>query len=365
MTFVLDQQLDDATLEKKEAEFRQIVADGSKVEETLAELRKFFTGKSEKEAFAYRHSYWRWFVRLTWERLNTLSKEEFVSTISTQVPMALLLEIDVSKDTLRYFSVNAYSEEELAPLYIKVKDAFLSSGAILGSFQGKDMIVRDVVQDLIRIQKLGKNSLEYPQFLAKLQAAFFPKNDLLLQKYVLASPETVVDFFIGLVNFFRGVEPENIFYVLDFFVHPESYNELEDKSAEVVQREEKEETQESISVPTVVNNSPAKQAQREKVKIVNKQETKAPPVKKPTPASSPVKTIKPEMPQQKFSFKDIKRMIEARFTLNAKGEIEDSNGVVLLLEEFAKMHSNDRIRELYYFDVTEGKFKWNDDLLKS
>lgn len=278
-------------------------------------LRSFFSDKNSQVDWQYRQSYWRWYTDLTWRRLGRLDDDAFLNTaIKRQVPMALTMGFDVWNDLM--FRLNDLIDPQLVKnAYEKIRSTFLESEAVVGADSSVVYTVADLVKKLKASNQPGSDSLSSAEGLATVKRVFQGAN----KEYGIESVEVVFDRFVGLVNFFLGVEPEDAWFIVDAYVNPEKY--------------EKTEAGAPGNVPE--NNN----------------------------TNTNIATTESTVEVNQVNYTDIKSMIEARFTRDGSGEFTNLDGVLALLDSLAADQGDDQIRELYYFDEGAGKFQWNEALL--
>ena len=333
--FLSNLNLTNEQIAQKENEFQQLLLSPAEVDKTYEELRDFFANPTQSEIKKYRHSYWRWYVLLTWNRLNSLPKDELVSTVfSQQLPIALLIDVDVWKSLMQYFVANNFFEDDLESFYLKIKKAFLESDAVIGEWQGKNVTVAELVKEIGSVYD-KEDSLSQADFESKLRQIISPEEEV-SKKYFIADPEKTKERFLYLVAFFETFTEENIWYVVDAFLNPEKYQK----------------TASGAVLKPVSSNPPLPRPSGESPKpstvplqpAPNKEEPKlvVPPTIRPTPSPA-----------------QIKSQIESQFKKDADGNFTDIEGVMAKLNELSEKNNDPKIAEMMYYDETENKFKWN------
>ncbi len=270
----------------------------------------FFAKAEPGVDWQYRWSYFRWYTDLTWRRLNQLSLEDVAGiAFGRQIPTALRLDFDVWQELVLYLN-SLVDPQAIESAYSKIQESFFASTATISLVKQSPVTVLQSISDLRIINKENTDSLRSAELFSKIKPAF-TEIEPGTEAYWLVTPEVFFDRFAGLVNFFLGVEPKDVWFVVDGFMNPERY-------AEKPLSTEKEEI-----AKTVVEQPQAAQV----------------------------------------NYADIKNMIEARFTRDVSGEFTNLDGVLALLDSLATDQGDDQIRELYYFDEGTGKFQWNEALL--
>lgn len=302
--------------------WQQIQGNSDAADEVYQELSGFFADQGPAAIYNdYYYSYWRWFTELMWTRSGNFESMVFSNQLmAKQVPIALALGYDVWDALIWHLHFRTPFSDDMASVYGSFQKAFFESDAIVGSYKGALVAVKDLVPEIEKINRPNANSLETAETMSKIQACFADySNRPELVNYFI-KPEKSTDLFVGLVNFFLGVKPDRILYVVDGYVHG--------------------------STATDQNTAPAIQPGEETAEVAT------------DTAAVVASTSAP-----KAAYTDIKTMIEARFTRDASGEFANLDGVLALLDSLATEQGDEQIRDLYYFDEGTGKFQWNEGLL--
>ncbi len=314
-----------AEIAKIEEDFRGLSREPKKMQLAWQELYDFFADKSALEDRKYFYSLFRWYTDLTWKMLTNLRGSTVVEVAcARQIPTAFLLDVDVHYRLLDYLGLRTTDDAEVGGWYSDMRNAFLTSEAIVGTLAGKNVTVVEVVEMVKRMQRPQATSIEAAEIASKIQTIFFVKDDPLFDAYFFANPNETVERFIDLVNFFVGVEPEKAPYVVSAYINPDRY---ENFAAAL-------ETRADESAGIAPQFSP---------------ETLA------APATEPVR--------EKISYAEIKKNVEANFTKDATGQFLDPGAVFNLLSNLAEEYRDEKINDLYYFNESDGQFHWNDELL--
>lgn len=329
-------ELNESQLEKKDNEFFNSIYNTQDSAAAKDELAKFFD-KHGAEAWKYRNSYWRWFVLLSWTGFLNLTADELLSIIRSQVPAAILLNIDVLRNLLSYFRLN-YSEENLGSYFKKIKAALFESGAVLGILQKKEIKMSELAADFVKINVQGKDPLRMAEFKAKLRKLFSP-TDNINENYFLISPDEAVDRFVALLTFFTDINPEKLWSTVEKFSdlnYVELYKRLLNQTA--------------VEAPIPTYKSQKTQVEEAVVPAAVKSE--------PQPVSQPKVTLK-----KKMTFAEMKERINNQFEKDGSGQFMNIAEVLKELERLAAMEGDERIRDLYIFNEKDGRFEWNEELL--
>lgn len=309
-------------------------------DELFDQLAERFVNLGPADDFAERPGYFRWFTDVTWENLALTSDEFFVQVIAgRQIPTALLLGVDVLSKFLSHIYFRFPVENDAKAFYVKTKDAFLASSAILGRWQGTEYRLADAVREMTLIRSRGRDSIQVASFLDKLKQIIFDKDDRWGQMFFTAEPDEAVDRLVDLIDFFLDVGPDEIFTAVEMHILPEKYKSVSTRAT----------PNKSAAAPAKpIAPPPAQPAPAQKPAPIK---PVSPPVAKPSPA-------KPAAPA-KPSYSEIKKKIEERFEKNKEGEFADLDGVFVALQKAAEKYNDPKIAEMLYFDEQTGKFKWN------
>jgi hypothetical protein len=290
--------------------------------ETWKILDNFFARDSYEKDPIWRITYFRIYVRLTWKMIGTIvENDKFIEIIRRQVPMAILLDIDVLQEMMWYLSFNRAEKNQLVSLYFKIKSAFIESQEVVGVWQGQDVLVKDLVAQYVLLQKRKADSIEQAEFISKLRQVLFPKQ---LMPFIFIDPDAGINKFLELIEFFQEIDNEKIWFVVDLFLNPEqlenpapSEENVEEEEGEI----EAENSEEELAVPAA---SPASENEIKK---------------QPAP-------------------QEIKSQIESEFKKDSEGNFENIEGVMRKLEEFTEMYNDPKIADMIYFDEEDNRFKW-------
>ncbi|TSC84679.1 MAG: hypothetical protein G01um101413_63 [Parcubacteria group bacterium Gr01-1014_13] len=312
-----------ATLEKQ---IRASHVGISSLVETWKSLDAYFNKASIFEDEKFRWTYFRIYTELTWKLLDSQSRDFVINVaVARQIPMAIQLGFNVFEEILRYIGSHTVDKTDAEGLYLKMQKSFLESKAIIGAWQGKNVSIAQIIQEINSVYEKG-DSLAQADFENKLLQIMFP--DEISKKYSTADPEDVKENFLDLVSSFQTFTIENIWYIVDAFLNPEKY-----QNATSSQAASSALTKPEPSKPAV---SPQPIPKQEEPKLV------VPPTIRPKPT-----------PQQ------IKSQIESQFKKDAEGNLVDIEGVMTKLGELAEKNNDPKIADMIYFDEKESKFKWN------
>lgn len=301
-------------------------ADVDKLELMFKEMDNFFRNGNINADKEFAVSYFRWYTDLSWKFFQSRDYDFVINVaVARQIPLAILLGFDVWKDLLWYLALRAELKSDMESLYGRMREAFVKSEAVIGVWQGVDYKVKDLVTEAQMLERLGNDTIKEAEFRNKLSQIYLPANNSTMKKYIMVDTDDGISFLIGIVNFFLGVEPANIWYVVDDYTHPEIVSEASPAAKPAV-----------VAAPKLAPVKPAPQPQA----VPPKNEEA-----KPIPPPAPVATSKP-------TFAQIKSQIEKEFFA------EDVEGIMGKLNELADKNNDPKIAEMYYFDETTGAFLW-------
>jgi hypothetical protein len=335
--FFDQKKLSPEEIKVKDFEFQNIIIDIKSSDLLLKDFKAYFSVSSPNQREVFKFTYWRWYVELTWRNFNGLVKEDLATVFSQQVPMAILNSYNVLDTLIWYLSFRAIDQQEMEILYSRVKKEFFESAEILGKWKGKDVVVKDLVSELVLLEKRNPSSMEEAEFVSKLKQIMFPKDSM---PYILVNPDKGVDVFLETVEFFEKVDKEKIWVMVDMFLYPEKY--------------ERSETDYSLSTSEPTEEMEDNKIEEESVSE-NEQTIIVESQKSLTAEQTPVVE-----PQARLTTGQVKSQIESEFKKDSEGNFEDIEGVMGRLSELAEENNDPSIAEMIYFDEEGNKFKWKE-----
>ncbi len=332
-------------LDKKNLEVRSLSPDEQV--QLWVELEVFFSEASPELEKKYWWSYFRWYVELAWSSLSIREPAYVSDTLFARlVPLAILLDIDVWKEFIRYLDFYFFPEGQMPVFYENVKKSFLKSSAYVGKWKGKDVSVADLVQEIILVnQEKEKSSLRFAEVLAKVHEMYFPENeenDQYIERYVTITPEEAAVRFVDLVNFFLGIDGSLIEATVESLVRGEKLEQMAALN--------KKEEQQNIPTQPVVNS---------KIK------TKDSPTKTPNKPIEKASLNIPVKKNERPSNAEIKKMVEQAFPVGKSPKEENYDQIVAMLNTLAERYQDETIQDLYYYNEDEKKFQWNEKMIST
>lgn len=295
-----------------EREFQEkVVPDAAAREAAWQEMHNFFAKSDPKKDWEFRYDFWRWYTFLTWWNIANMGEQFMVEVaMRRQIPVAFLLNFDIWEGLMMRLGLLLPDEDKLMSVYVAIKNGFFASPAKLGVWQGKDITVADMVKEVVSLYQRNSSSIEKSNLFTKLTDILFPPNEAEAEKYFLAKPERVVGRFVDLIHFFLGVAPEKIYAMADAYMHTDRYARIQPLTA------------------TASGGA-----------------TTAAKVESVVPSAST----------------DIRIVIDQKFSKNADGQYANVAGVMAELARLAEERGDSAIAEMYYFDESEGRFKWREE----
>lgn len=327
-------------------------------EEVFDEMNDVF-GSSALMDEEYRFSYFRWYTDLAWKSFNNRDRDFVINiAMARQVPMAILLDFEVWRNVMWYLAMRTLDRQDMEEFYFKMREAFLNSEAIVGKWQGKNILVKDLVNEIKSLNARAADSMENAEFESRLQQIMFDKNNPFFETYVSTDLDTAVDRFIGLVNFFLGIDEKHIWYTVESFLHPEKFENptLQNIIATSSVRDKTEPAPQN-SVNKYESMSQKLDAEIKAMESAATPVAKVEPEKPAVPSPTPKEASVAEAPA-KLSATQIKSKIESEFKQDLDGNFVDIEGVMRKLEEFAETYNDPKIADMIYYDEEDDKFKW-------
>ncbi|MFA5062308.1 MAG: hypothetical protein WC526_04135 [Patescibacteria group bacterium] len=282
--------------ENIERQIRDSHVNISVMQETWQSLDAFFRNSSSLDDEKFRWTYFRIYTELTWKMFGSQDRDFLVNVaVARQIPMALALDFDVLEQLMQYFEMKTLEKSDMQSLCLKMKPVFLESQAKVGDWQGKKVIISDLIKEMNNVNR-SADTLMQADFENKLKQIIYPQNDPVIAKYFLADPNVMMERFMELAIFFSTVDEDNIVNAVDNYLHQDMV-----------------------------------------------EATEAPP--------------QPKV-ENKKSLSEIKSQISSEFKKNPQGEFTNIEGVLNRLNELSEKYKDPKIAELYYFDEKDGKFKW-------
>lgn len=219
--FISSTQLTNDQLEKKEQEFLSSTKHFDDRMVIFKELEKFFENKNAEEKFQNYLGYWRWYVDLTWRLSDRLTDKQFFLAIKEMIPMGLLLNYDIWEKTLHYLNEHAFEQATMAILYSDMQEAFVESEMIVGTWQGKKVVQKEIIDELKTLDRAETSTMQIAEFFAKVKNTIFPKNNQFFEQFLPVDPDAVVNNFITLTKNFLTINVSEIFSFVSASLTPQ------------------------------------------------------------------------------------------------------------------------------------------------
>jgi hypothetical protein len=305
-----------------ELEYQKLCLDPQERDILWAKLHAYFLPLDAKADFSFFHDYFRWYTDLTWQRINILKSDEFISiAIGRQVYKAVQLGFDISRSLVYHLDFNTFEPETMPQLYERIRQAFLESSCIMGLEKNVSVTFSEFLKRLEKIKTLDalQKAESYTQWNQLLAVP-----DAYKEYYTVTTPDAMIDNIEGLATFFEGIQSKNIFYIVQAFMHPGLF----DKAPQPVSSE-----------PELVDTQEALLGEEGDENLDGEEE------------------IDLEAAQI-IAYEDIQAAVDVKFPKDETGQYQDIEGVFGYLEEIAEQYEDPRIAKLLYFDEKSGGFVW-------
>jgi hypothetical protein len=210
---------------KKEDEFLEVLDTPKLSESAYKELSLFFKNLPPEQWGKYRHTYWRWFVFLAWDNLNSVSQADLLDFVDRQLLMSLILGFQSWRIFLNYLVLNFQLEDSVKPFYAKVRNKILTSDFPIGSDKGKLLTLAGAVERIRKMNRQNVSSLEQAETLTSLKNSIFPKGEV--PSYMVATADEVVRELIAMVNFLEAIDTDGIWEMMEYYIENDYYSKFE------------------------------------------------------------------------------------------------------------------------------------------
>lgn len=296
--------------------------DPSLSDKIFATLHDAFSKKEISQILVYRDTFWKIYVYLTWTKLNSQKEEDLDEIFAYQVVDAYRLGFDVYSKLMWFLSIKSMQTKIREKLYAIAKKSFMESEFYIGFIGKKEISIKELVDEVIRLNNQGNDSIKIAEFRSKTKKLFFPDNKLYTE-FLFDPKDEATDNFFDLIHFFLGVESKDISIVVDMFLE--------------------------TGEPTTG--------------ISNDSQVEPEPTEQPTePQETPeINTPRQGGTQQKPTPQEIKLLVESKYKRDEAGHFEDIEGAFGYLQELSNQHNDPKITDLLYFDEASGAFLWNEE----
>jgi hypothetical protein len=238
-------------------------------------------------------------------------------------------------------------------LFYKAREALLNSESAIGQRQNKEITMSDIIKEITLIENRGEDAMEAAELNMKLSEMIIPEEEYMSAYYAELEPEEIIAKLKYVINFFLGMNPSDVWSFVEVSLFPREYGE---KAPWEIESEEIKEPVEKVGEKILLKTAEPIMSAEKTASVSKEAEIKKEiEIKEEKKIENIIEETKPIKP----SPKEIKRMILERFPADADGQMENIEGVLAMLESFADEYEDAKIKEMYYFDETEGKFKWN------
>lgn len=329
------EELSPEVIDKKDFEFDNLSIPDR--EEAFAQMDQIFESNQNFDK-KYKFSYFRWYTDFAWKFFNNRDQDFIINiAMARQVPMAILLDFEVWRSIMSYLAMRTVDDQDMQALYFRMKESFLNSEAVVGRWQDKEVLVKDLVSEIKKLNAKPKDSMAQAEFESRLQQIIFNKEDKKFANYIFTDPDTAIDRFIGLVHFFLGIDEKDIWNMVDSFLHPEKFEVSGQANIESNAKSGNDTV--DFQSPDSTDQSNQENADENDTELSSQLSEEAAISKIP-------------------SYSEIKSQIEQEFKKDSEGNFENIELVFRKLEEFTEMYNDPKIADLLYFDEESGEFKW-------
>ncbi|MFA7245465.1 MAG: hypothetical protein WC070_04820 [Candidatus Magasanikbacteria bacterium] len=273
---------------------------------------------------------YRMYVEICWKKMPMLHIE-FVNNhlFAKQLVIASVLKFEPIETLLNYLGSRFLLEEEQMSEYKKIKESIFNSNIVLGTYKGKNVIQKELIQEITELNSKSNPTLELANLKAKLEEIFFSNfpNDLNFDNFFVNKREVVVTFF-SFVHFLIGVQPKSISRFIDLYfngkeiLNKSEFSNINNALDEIVNLD-------TDIVENIENNEDL--LSNSTSNLDNK-------------------------------YLQIKSQLEQQFSYDENGELTPIEEVLNILSQMAEEQGDVNIEELYMFDENAGKFVWNEEL---
>ncbi len=301
---------------KVEDQLRQLMIDPVGEDVLRRVFVQVFSTSSSEEVRKKWWTTYRLYTELNWMKLKGLPSDFVVETcFGKQLIMACILKFEPIDEVLWFLAVRSPDKTDAITEYSRIREAVFESEMVVGIYKNQPQKVKDIVQEIVRLNQMDNPSLEVAEFKAKVETIFFSEmpDPTYIERLDIDKRESVAIFF-SFIHFLIGVKPEYIYGLVEEALH-----------ADVLAREE---------------------LQNESVDTIQNSETDT--------------VLEPEQETNTNYFVEIKNNIQADL---ASGKIADEVEVFDILHAYSEQYNDPRILDLYYYDEQQEKFVWNEELL--
>ncbi|MBP9732198.1 MAG: hypothetical protein KBD29_01930 [Candidatus Magasanikbacteria bacterium] len=305
---------------KTEEQLRKLVIDPVGEDVLRRVFVQIFSDTSLQEIREKWWTIYRLYSEINWIKMRGLPSDFVVDTcFGKQLVMACILNFEPIDETLWYLGLRFHDKTDAIVEYTRIRKAVFESETVVGVFKNEPQLVKNLVQEIVRLNQMKNPSLEVAEFKAKLETIFFSEmpDPAYIDRLGIDKREAVATFF-SFIHFLIGVKPEYIYGLVEEALNADK---LTIEGAE------------SQSTDTIQNTKMDNVAEQDQ-------------------ESEPEININ--------YFVEIKNKIQDDLS---SGKIVDETEVFDLLQDYAEEYSDSRVLDLYYYDEQVEKFVWNDELL--
>ena len=177
------------------------------------QLDDFFSKNQVLDDVRYQKTFFKWYVLLSFRNLKNLSYDFITEMFHRQMFTAMCLDLDPQKELISYLYFKTLNDDDLIKLYEMTRNSVLNSEAILGQDFENALKLKDVVE-MVKKWNVQADSIKIAEGVQKIAATIFVDKD---ETIILKEKDLIVDELIGIINFFLGVKPEDVVYVVNSY----------------------------------------------------------------------------------------------------------------------------------------------------
>ncbi len=313
------------------------------------------------------YTYWRWYVLATWGDLLKMPSSEAAESIVLQLPGAFQNGVHVEGEFMQYCFrqiLDPDNSKVLETLFLKVKEKILNSAWPVNPTSSDALSTKEIVTSYQRFIEQGQKELELAELYARVEKVMFPSEVYYFGFSDSLRREITQDFVKFL--FFLTQDTNHQEAVLQYVENKDEIFEPKDEELASVRIVDTNQNELSVNkeIPVEVSSSKDK---NEKTPVFSQPETASinseNVVVTPISSGERASTKESKSETKKTNYLNLKQVVEAVYPTSASGEITEVEGVLAMLDSLAQKYEDETIRELCYYNETDGTFHWNESLL--
>jgi hypothetical protein len=322
----------------------EIFGNPEQMEQVWQELHSFFSNKVPEIDFEYYDSFFRWYTDITWNLFRS-QDENFVenTALSRQIFLAAMLNYRLPDKIITYLGTRGIDEDETKNLFVKFKEAFENSEAIIYQKEDEFYTLKDYFTEKEKLKQTSNDlALEKAKLYTKIRDNISLNPDV-FDTYGYANVKDAFGMIDNTEAMFNQIAVDNVFEFVRSYTNPsleDAYQEYLDRNLDLAQ-EENDIKQEDLESSETEG--------REDQKEIEETENTS-------------QTSKQQEQSKKVDFSNIRQKVESQL-----GEIEELDPANItnfkkVLKAAAKQEGIEQdVEDWYYFDSQQGNFVWNEE----